>query len=80
MIANLGWGTFLFWGLANVVISISSWFILKETKGLSLEEIGVGAYGTESLLDAKHAGLSPSVSTGNDHGLKGGGRIKAHAV
>ena len=39
MISDMGWGTFLFWGLADAVIAVGSWFLLKETKGLSLEQI-----------------------------------------
>lgn len=39
MINNLGWGTFLLWGLFDFVIAAFSWFVLKETKGKSLEEI-----------------------------------------
>lgn len=39
MISNLGWGTFLLWGIFDTVIAILSFFFLKETKGLSLEAI-----------------------------------------
>ena len=39
MISNIGWGTFLLWGLFDAVIAIISFFFLRETKGLSLEEI-----------------------------------------
>ncbi|TVY39199.1 Quinate permease [Lachnellula subtilissima] len=39
MIANMGWGTFLLWGLLDAVIAIFTFFFLKETRGLSLEEI-----------------------------------------
>lgn len=39
MMTNLGWGTFLLWGLFDVVIAILAFFFLKETKGLSLEAI-----------------------------------------
>jgi hypothetical protein len=41
MIANLGWGTFLLWGLFDALIAIGSWWSLRETRGLSLEEIAV---------------------------------------
>ncbi|KAL9071523.1 MAG: hypothetical protein Q9157_005437 [Trypethelium eluteriae] len=39
MITNLGWGTFLLWGLFDTVIAMFSWTVLTETKGKSLEEI-----------------------------------------
>ncbi|TVY13393.1 putative quinate permease [Lachnellula arida] len=39
MITNMGWGTFLLWGLFDAVIAVFTFFFLKETRGLSLEEI-----------------------------------------
>ena len=39
MITNLGWGTFLLWGLFDTVIALFSWTALTETKGKSLEQI-----------------------------------------
>jgi hypothetical protein len=39
MIRNLGWGTFLLWGLFDILIALYSWFGLIETKGKSLEQI-----------------------------------------
>lgn len=39
MMTNLGWGTFLLWGVFDVIIAILAFFFLKETKGLSLEAI-----------------------------------------
>ena len=39
MIRNLGWGTFLFWGIADFVIAIGAWVFLIDTRGKSLEEI-----------------------------------------
>lgn len=39
MITNMGWGTFLLWGVFDVVIAVVAFFFLKETKGLSLETI-----------------------------------------
>lgn len=44
MIDNMGWGTFLFWGIADAVIAIGTFFFLRETKGLSLEEIAHNDY------------------------------------
>lgn len=45
MIANMGWGTFLLWGLFDAVIAIVTFFFLRETKGLSLEEIAHNDFG-----------------------------------
>lgn len=39
MIKDLGWGTFLFWGLADLVIAAGAWWELDETRGRSLEDI-----------------------------------------
>ena len=53
MIKRMGWGTFLFWGLANVVIAAYAWGFLKETKGLTLEEITAQMDGREDMLHRK---------------------------
>ncbi|KAM0129940.1 hypothetical protein ACHAO1_008192 [Botrytis cinerea] len=45
MIENLGWGTFLLWGLFDGIIAVVSFFFLRETQGLSLEEIAHNDYG-----------------------------------
>lgn len=34
-----GWGTFLLWGLFDLLIAAYSWFGLTETRGKTLEEI-----------------------------------------
>jgi sugar porter (SP) family MFS transporter len=52
MIKNLGWGTFLFWGIADLMIAGGAWWCLDETRGRSLEEIthtsdGVKGFGDE---------------------------------
>lgn len=39
MIKNLGWGTFVLWGLFGCLIALYGWFGLIETKGRSLESI-----------------------------------------
>lgn len=39
MIKNLGWGTFLLWGVFDLIIGAGCWLFLKETRGLSLEQI-----------------------------------------
>ncbi|KAM3068313.1 hypothetical protein ACMFMG_009453 [Clarireedia jacksonii] len=48
MIANLGWGTFLLWGVFDAVIAVVAFFFLNETNGLSLEEIAHNDYGRAS--------------------------------
>jgi hypothetical protein len=45
MITNMGWGTFLLWGLFDAVIAIVTFFFLRETNGLSLEEIAHSDFG-----------------------------------
>lgn len=44
MIDGMSWGTFLFWGLADACIAVGTFAFLKETKGLSLEEIAHANY------------------------------------
>lgn len=39
MIKDMGWGTFLLWGIFDVCIAAFAWFVLTETQGKSLEEI-----------------------------------------
>lgn len=39
MISSMGWGTFLLWGIFDVVIAAFAFVFLQETKGLSLEAI-----------------------------------------
>ncbi|PNS15464.1 hypothetical protein CAC42_723 [Sphaceloma murrayae] len=39
MIADLKWGTFLFWGVCDLVIAAGVWLVLVETRGRSLEDI-----------------------------------------
>ncbi|CZR56988.1 related to quinate transport protein [Phialocephala subalpina] len=51
MITNLGWGTFLLWGLFDAVIAVLTFFFLKETRGLSLEEISHNDFGR--IVDVK---------------------------
>ncbi|KAF7189254.1 Quinate permease [Pseudocercospora fuligena] len=41
MIRGLRWGTFLLWGLFDIVIVLFSWYCLTETRGKTLEEISV---------------------------------------
>jgi hypothetical protein len=47
MIESLGWGTFLLWGVFDSVIGLTAFFLLQETKGLSLETIAQQNYGTD---------------------------------
>ena len=44
-------GTFLLWGLFDAVIAILTFFFLRETKGLSLEEIAHNDF--EQVVDHK---------------------------
>jgi hypothetical protein len=37
--ASMGWGTFLLFGMFDVLVALFTIFFLKETKGKSLEEI-----------------------------------------
>lgn len=39
MIQNIKYGTFLFWGMCDLLIALGVYAFLKETRGLSLEEI-----------------------------------------
>ncbi|KAI1747696.1 putative MFS quinate transporter [Xylaria castorea] len=48
MIASLGWGTFLVWGIFDLVIAIFTFFFLKETRGLSLENIAQSKFRANS--------------------------------
>lgn len=54
MIKNLGWGTFLFWGLADLVIAAGAWFFLDETRGRSLEDITHTTERAKSFVGADH--------------------------
>lgn len=52
MIQNLGWGTFLLWGIFDAVIAVCTFLFLQETRGLSLEEIAHSDFGR--LVDHKN--------------------------
>lgn len=57
MITNMGWGTFLLWGLFDTVIALYTFFFLRETKGLSLEEIAYNdftGFGERKVVDIEH--------------------------
>jgi len=56
MITNMGWGTFLLWGLFDAVIAVLTFLFLKETKGLSLEEIAHNNFG-QALIHKTHGDL-----------------------
>ena len=54
MIASLGWGTFLLWGVFDLCIAAFAWFVLTETKGRSLEDIGgVGVVGIGKVVEGE---------------------------
>lgn len=68
MMDDMGWGTFLLWGVFDVVIALVVFFYVKETKGLSLEQINQrGAGGdpvdpdrktSDDLSDSRRATVS----------------------
>lgn len=51
MITNMGWGTFLLWGVFDAIIAVMAFFFLKETKGLSLEAIAHQQFKKNSLAE-----------------------------
>ncbi|CAM1507519.1 Fc.00g071600.m01.CDS01 [Cosmosporella sp. VM-42] len=51
MMESLGWGTFLLWGIFDLVISVTAFLFLKETKDLSLEAIAHQRYKKNVSLD-----------------------------
>ncbi|KAI0829144.1 general substrate transporter [Hypoxylon sp. FL0890] len=51
MISSLGWGTFLLWGIFDVVIAVLAFIFLKETRGLSLEAIAHQRFKAGNLPD-----------------------------
>lgn len=56
MMESMGWGTFLMWGIFNIVISVLAFLFLKETKDLSLEAIAHQRYKKKaSIEDLDHA-------------------------
>jgi MFS family permease len=65
MITNMGWGTFLLWGLFDAVIAVGTFFFLRETQGLSLEDIAHHNFGDArySKIDPNHESVDPTEST-----------------
>ncbi|KAJ6083552.1 hypothetical protein N7467_007687, partial [Penicillium canescens] len=63
--AGIGWGTFLLFGLLDVLIVIFTFFFLKETAGKSLEEINDMFDGIDP--DAEHGWKGVTVD-GSAHG------------
>jgi len=58
MIQNIKYGTFLFWGVCDLLIAVGVWAFLKETRGLSLEEIaGTSDTGSTSKLHEYASGV-----------------------
>ena len=55
--AGIGWGTFLLFGLLDVLIVIFTTFCLKETAGKTLEEINEMFEGIDP--DAEHGWKDP---------------------
>lgn len=61
MVNDIGYGTFLFWGLLNVLICVGAVLFIKETRGKSLEQINAeyrGADATDELARARAHGVS----------------------
>ncbi|KAI2628177.1 general substrate transporter [Xylaria nigripes] len=44
MINSIGWGTFLVWGIFDLIVAVTTFLFLKETRGLSLEHIAQSRY------------------------------------
>ena len=51
---SMKWGTFLLWGVFDVIIAIVAFFFLKETQGLSLEAIAQTEYRKGKQGSATH--------------------------
>ena len=54
MMSNLGWGTFLLWGVFDIVIAVLAFLFLQETKGLSLEAIAHTQFKGSSSSALRH--------------------------
>lgn len=48
-VENLGWKTFLMFCIFNFALVVYAWFIIKETKGRSLEEMELSKFNTVSI-------------------------------
>lgn len=67
MIDNMGWGTFLLWGLFDIVIACYAWFGLIETRGKTLEDIsrpaaGKSDSGVDDAVDDRDTSKVPQLS------------------
>lgn len=52
MLHSVKWGTFLLWGVFDLLIAAGVWFLLEETRGLSLERIaGATSHSALTLND-----------------------------
>ncbi|KAI9725815.1 MAG: hypothetical protein M1828_002444 [Chrysothrix sp. TS-e1954] len=80
MIASMAWGTFLLWGMFNLIIAILTFLFLKETRGRSLEEITADFQGKQDVLANKlnDGEVSPAMSS--DGPLKGDGNARVERV
>ncbi|KAF7558605.1 hypothetical protein G7046_g5561 [Stylonectria norvegica] len=61
MMADIGWGTFLLWGVFDLVIAVLAFFFLKETKDLSLEVIAQHQYKMKGSENSLHHDESKGV-------------------
>ena len=80
MIQSMAWGTFLLWGMFNIIIAILTFLFLKETRGRSLEEITADFQGKQDVLASKLNAGDASPPTSSDEHLKGEGNAKVERV
>ncbi|OTB02920.1 hypothetical protein M426DRAFT_24154 [Hypoxylon sp. CI-4A] len=70
-INNIGWRTFLMFCIFNWALVIYAWFVIKETKGKSLEEMEALFGSSETAIDVEkvhqHVHSDTAQSTGDKH-------------
>ncbi|KAL9059247.1 MAG: hypothetical protein Q9162_001284 [Coniocarpon cinnabarinum] len=71
MISSMKYGTFLFWGFANVIIAAGAYFLVKETGSKSLEEINAEVLGKRGELERDVQGTESGSGSGSDVGREG---------
>ena len=69
MITSMGYGTYFFFGASTTVAFFWVWFLLPETKGLSLEDMDIifGLPGSDMTV-AKGGSPEQCESVGDDKG------------
>ncbi|KAK9368872.1 general substrate transporter [Lipomyces kononenkoae] len=63
-IQNIGWGTFLLFGVFNILIAIFVFFVIRETSGVALEHMD-NLFGTGFLMKPSQWNLHKPVLIGN---------------